>query len=246
MPNKDIIFGRNPVMEILKSESRTVDRLYAAKGDNKGSINKILGIAKDKGIRVEYEDRKRLDEISGGENHQGVIAYVSPYSYKEIDDIFKTAEKEGKPPFILLLDNLEDMHNFGAIIRTAECAGVHGIIIPKRRSVSVNSFTAKASAGAVEFMNIVKVSNLNAAIKELKERGVWVYGADMDGSYYYETDLTGPVALVIGSEGKGISRLVKENCDGIVKIPMNGKINSLNASVAAGILIYEIVKQRGN
>ncbi len=244
MAKEDMIWGRNPVIEALKSENRTIERLYIADGDTKGSINKIIAIAREKKIRIENVDRRKLDDMTGGEVHQGVAAEISPYSYKEIDDIFRTAEEKGEAPFIIILDNIEDSHNFGAIIRTAECAGVHGIIIARRRSVSVTPFTVKASAGATEFVNIVKVSNITSTIEKLKEKGVWVYGADMDGDYYYNTNLTGPIALVIGSEGKGISRLVKENCDAIVKIPMNGKINSLNASVASGILVYDIVRQR--
>lgn len=232
-------------MELLKSQNRTIQRLSISKGENKGSINKIIGIANDRGIRIEYIDKKNLDRVADGGNHQGVVAYVTSYIYKDIEDIFEEAQKKEEAPFILILDNLEDIHNFGAIIRTAEAAGVHGIIIPERRSVSVNSSVAKASAGAVEFVNIVKVKNLNDTIRELKSRGLWIYGADMNGEYYSKADLKGAIGLVIGNEGKGMSRLVKENCDMMLKIPMKGKINSLNASVASGILIYEIVNQRG-
>ncbi|MDO5707128.1 MAG: 23S rRNA (guanosine(2251)-2'-O)-methyltransferase RlmB [Andreesenia angusta] len=245
MSKEDIVFGRNPVMELLKSQNRTIQRLSISKGENKGSINKIIGIANDRGIRIEYIDKKNLDRVADGGNHQGVVAYVTSYIYKDIEDIFEEAQKKEEAPFILILDNLEDIHNFGAIIRTAEAAGVHGIIIPERRSVSVNSSVAKASAGAVEFVNIVKVKNLNDTIRELKSRGLWIYGADMNGEYYSKADLKGAIGLVIGNEGKGMSRLVKENCDMMLKIPMKGKINSLNASVASGILIYEIVNQRG-
>lgn len=247
MDKEDVLlYGRNTVIELLKSDSRTIEKLIISNGEKKGSIIKIEGLAKEKNIKIKYKDKIYLDEISNGENHQGVIAYTSPYKYKSIEDIFKSAEEKGETPFIIILDNIEDSHNFGAIIRTAESAGVHGIIIPKRRSVSVNSFTAKSSVGAIEYVNIVKVSNINNTIKELKQRGVWIYGADMTGDNYYKTNLKGSIALVIGNEGKGISRLVKENCDGLIKIDMNGNINSLNASVAAGILIYEIVRQRRN
>lgn len=244
MQDENLIWGRNPVIEALNSEQRSIEKLYIAEGDRKGSIKKVIGIANDKKIRIDAVSKRELDEMADGEAHQGVIAIVSPYKYKDIDDIFSDAENKGEHPFILILDGIEDSHNFGAIIRTAECAGVHGIIITRRRSASVTPFTVKASAGATEFMNIVKVSNLTSTIEKLKDRGIWVYGGDMDGDYYYEANLTGPIALVIGSEGKGISRLVKENCDGIIKIPMNGNINSLNASVASGVLIYDIVRQR--
>lgn len=244
MNNESVVGGRNPVIEILKSGERSVEKLYVAQGDSKGSIKKILGMAKDKGIKIDYVSREKLDEISEGTSHQGVVAIVSPYIYKNIEDIFALAESKGEDPFVIVLDNLEDTHNFGAIIRTAECAGAHGIIIPKRRSVGVTPSVVKSSVGAVEFMNIVKVVNITAAIEDLKEKGVWVYGADMSGEDYYDANLTGPIALVIGSEGKGVSRLVKEHCDGLIKIPMKGKISSLNASVASGILTYEVIRQR--
>lgn len=244
MDRNDLVEGRNPVIEALKSEERSVEKLFVSKGENKGSVNKILGMAKDKKIQIEHVDRSKLDEMTEGKAHQGVVALVSPYKYKELEDIFETASERGEDPFILILDGIEDVHNFGAIVRTAECAGVHGVIIPKRRSASVNSTVLKTSAGAVEYMNIVKVTNLAATIDELKARGVWVYGADMDGEYYYDMNLKGPIALVVGSEGKGMSRLTKEKCDALVKIPMSGRISSLNASVASSIVIYEVVKQR--
>lgn len=244
MERNDLIEGRNPVIEALKSEERSVEKIFVSKGENKGSINKILGIAKEKRIQIEYVEKSKLDTMMDGKSHQGVVALVSPYRYRELEDIFSTAEERGEDPFILILDGIEDVHNFGAIIRTAECAGVHGVIIPKRRSASVNSTVLKTSAGAVEYMNIVKVTNLASTMDELKSRGVWIYGADMDGEYYYDMNLKGPIALVVGSEGKGMSRLTKEKCDALVKIPMTGKISSLNASVASSIVIYEVVKQR--
>lgn len=243
--DSDYIVGRNPVIEALKSE-REVEKILVAKGELKGSINKILGIAKDKSIPVQYVDKNRLDTISeGGLPHQGVAALVTPFKYSTIEDILDIAKKTGEDPFIVILDEIEDPHNLGSIIRTAECAGVHGIIIPKRRSASVTMTVVKASAGAVEHMHIAKVNNITNTILELKDNGLWIYGADMDGEeYYFERDFSGPKALVIGSEGKGISRLVKENCDFLVKIPMLGDISSLNASNAASILIYEAVRER--
>jgi len=242
--DSDYIVGRNPVIEALKSE-REVEKILVAKGELKGSINKILGIAKDKSIPVQYVDKNRLDTISeGGLPHQGVAALVTSFKYSTIEDILDVAKKIDEDPFIVVLDEIEDPHNLGSIIRTAECAGVHGIIIPKRRSASVTMTVVKASAGAVEHIHIAKVNNITNAILELKDNGLWVYGADMDGEeYYFERDFSGPKALVIGSEGKGISRLVKENCDFLVKIPMLGNISSLNASNAASILIYEAVRE---
>lgn len=239
------IVGRNPVIEALKSE-REVEKILVAKGELKGSINKIFGIAKDKRIPIQYVDKNRLDSISeGGPSHQGVAALVTAFNYSTIEEILNKARKLNEDPFVIILDEIEDPHNLGSIIRTAECAGAHGIIIPKRRSASVTMTVAKASAGAVEHMHIAKVNNVNDIILKLKDSGLWIYGADVDGEeYYFERDFSGPKALVIGSEGKGISRLVKENCDFLVKIPMLGEISSLNASNAASILIYEVVRER--
>lgn len=246
--NNDYIVGRNPVIEALKSE-REVEKVLVAKGELKGSINKIFGIAKDKSIPIQYVDKNRLDMISeeggGGIPHQGVAALVTSFKYSSIEDILLRGEELGEEPFIIILDEIEDPHNLGSIIRTAECAGVHGIVIPKRRSASVTMAVVKASAGAVEHMRIAKVNNITNTILELKDSGLWIYGADVDGEeYYFERDFSGPKVLVIGSEGKGISRLVKENCDFLVKIPMLGKVSSLNASNAASILIYEVVRER--
>lgn len=237
------VVGRNPVLELLKSD-RKIDKLYVLKGDHQGSINKILGIAKDKNIIVQQVDRKKLDSLAEGNAHQGVAALVTGFEYSTVDDILQKAETQGQAPFVIVLDGIEDTHNLGAIIRTAECAGVHGIIIPKRRSAMVNQTVYKASAGAVEHMLIANVTNISSAIDVLKDKGLWIYGADMDGAdYHFRTSLKGAIALVIGNEGKGISRLVKEKCDVLVKIPMLGKISSLNASAAASILIYEVVRQ---
>lgn len=241
--NEQYIVGRNPVLEILKSE-KEIEKIFVLRGELKGSINKIIGIAKDRNIIIQQVDRNKLDQISEGNAHQGVAALVTPYEYSTIDAILDRGEELNKPPFLLVLDGIEDPHNLGAIIRTAECGGVQGIIIPKRRSAGVTQTVYKSSAGAVEHMLIAKVNNISDAIEELKKKGLWIYGADVAGEeYYFNTDLKGPVALVIGSEGKGISRLVKEKCDFLLKIPMFGEISSLNASNAASILIYEVVRQ---
>lgn len=236
------IAGRNPVLEVLKTD-KEIEKIYILKGDLKGSVKKIIGIAKDRNIVIQEVDKNKLDSLAKGVAHQGVVALVSSYQYASIDDILNTAMKMKVAPFIVILDGIEDPHNLGAIIRTAECAGVHGIIIPKRKSAQVNETVYKASAGAVEHILVAKVNNINKAIDELKDKGLWIYGADMDGDLYFNTSLKGAVALVIGSEGKGISRLTKEKCDCLVKIPMAGKISSLNASNAAAILMYEVVRQ---
>ena len=240
----DQIEGRNSVLELLES-NRDINKIYVSRGEKHGSINKILAIAKEKRIVTVEVDKSKLDAMSQTENHQGVIAIVPPFEYCEVDDILENAKQKNEQEFILILDGIEDPHNLGSIIRTAETAGVHGIIIPKRRAASVNSTVNKVSAGAVEHMKIARVNNINETIKYLKENGVWICGTDMDtNTEYYKQDFTGPIAIVIGSEGFGISRLVKENCDFLVKIPMKGKITSLNASVSAGIVIYEALKQR--
>ncbi len=240
----EYIVGRNPVIEILKT-NRKIEKLYILKGELKGSINKIMGIAKEKNIVVQYVNKNKLDKLSNGGVHQGVVALVSPYEYSSIDEIFNRAKELKEDPFVVLLDEIEDPHNLGSIVRSAECAGVHGIIIPKRRSATVNHTVVKTSAGATEHIHISKVTNMTDTIKELKERGLWIYGADMLGeNYYFNTDMKGPLGLVIGNEGKGISRLVKDNCDFLVRIPTLGNISSLNASNAASIILYEIVRQR--
>lgn len=240
----DQIEGRNSVLELLEA-NRDINKIYVSRGEKHGSINKILAIAKEKRIVTVEVDKSKLDAMSQTENHQGVIAIVPPFEYCEVDDILDYAKQKNEKEFILILDGIEDPHNLGSIIRTAETAGVHGIIIPKRRAASVNSTVNKVSAGAVEHMKIARVNNINETIKYLKENGIWICGTDMDtNTEYYNQDLTGPIAIVIGSEGFGMSRLVKENCDFLVKIQMKGKITSLNASVSAGIVIYEAVKQR--
>ena len=241
---EDLIEGRNAVIEALKSD-RTIEYILVAQGDMVGSISVVMALAKEKGIVTKEVDRRKLDQMSQTSAHQGVMAVVTPYKYFGLNDIFEYAQERGEKPFIIILDEIEDPHNFGSIIRTAEVCGAHGIIIPKRKNVGATPIVYKTSAGAIEHMKIVKVTNINATIEEIKERGVWVYGADMDAQdYVFNTDLTGAVALVIGSEGRGISKLTKEKCDVLVKIPMVGKITSLNASVAGGIIMYEIMKQK--
>ncbi len=241
--DKDIIFGRNSVAEAIKA-GRPLDSVMVSRGERSGSIPKILADAKEKGIPVKEVDRKKLDFMCGHGNHQGVIALGACKAYSSIEDMFALAEERGEPAFIIICDEIEDPHNLGAIIRTAEAAGAHGVIVPKRRSASLSFTVSKTSAGAVEFMHVARVTNIPQTIDELKEKGLWVYCADMDGETFYNANLKGAVALVIGSEGKGVGRLVKEKCDVVLSMPMKGKINSLNASVAAGILMYEISKQR--
>mgnify|MGYP004505269965 FL=1 len=240
----DQIEGRNSVLELLES-GKDINKIYVTRGEKHGSINKILGIAKERKIIVVEKDKRQMDEMAQEENYQGVIAIVPPFEYVEISDILDLAKERNEDPFVLILDGIEDPHNLGSIIRTAETAGVHGIIIPKRRAASVNSTVNKTSAGAVEHMKIARVTNISDSIEELKKAGLWICGTDISAEkYYYNQDLTGPLGIVIGNEGKGISDKVKKNCDFNVKIPMRGKITSLNASVSTGIIVYEAVKQR--
>lgn len=240
----DLIAGRNAVMETLKS-GRPINKVFIAKGERQGSIKELIALVKEKKLILQEVESKRLDEITGGARHQGVAAYASPVEYAEVEDILERARVLSEPPFLVLLDELEDPHNLGAILRTADAAGVHGVLIPKRRSCQLSSTVAKTSAGAVEYVPVARIGNIAQTMKELKKQGLWIVGADMDGDKnYYEADLMGPMVLVVGSEGKGIGRLVKEHCDFLVKIPMRGKINSLNASVAASILLYESLQQR--
>lgn len=240
----DQIEGRNSVMELLES-GKDINKIYVAKGEKHGSINKIIAKAKENKIVTVEIEKTKLYKMAQTENCQGVIAIVPPFDYCSVDDILNEAKRKKEKTFILILDGIEDPHNLGSIIRTAETAGVHGIIIPKRRATLVNSTVNKTSAGATNFMKIARVNNLNETIKYLKDNDVWIYGTDMDTeTIYYDEDMTGNVAIVIGSEGFGMSRLVKENCDFLIKIPMKGKITSLNASVSAGIIMYESVEQR--
>lgn len=240
----DQVEGRNSVLELLETD-RDINKILIQKGEKHGSINKIISIAKERRIVIVEVDKQKLNSISKTDNHQGVIAIVPPFNYCEVDDILEKAKEKNEKPFILILDGIEDPHNLGSIVRTAETAGVHGIIIPKRRAAAVNSTVYKVSAGAVEHLKIARVNNITDTIKYLKENDVWIYGLDMDGEkLYYEENYKGSCAIIIGSEGFGMGRLVKENCDVLIKIPMKGKITSLNASVSAGIAVYEVVKQR--
>lgn len=240
----DQVEGRNAVLELLESE-RDINKIFIQSGERHGSINKIIAMAKERKILITEVDKNKINQMATTENHQGVIAIVPPFDYAEVEDILEVAKQRNEEPFIIILDGIEDPHNLGAIIRTAETAGAHGVIIPKRRAASVNSTVNKVSAGAVEHMKIARVNNLNDTIRDLKEAGLWICGTDMDTNTFYDKqDLKGAIGIVIGSEGFGMSRLVKENCDFLVKIPMKGKITSLNASVSAGIIMYEVVRQR--
>lgn len=242
---EDVIEGRNAVIEALRA-GRAIDKIYIQKGEPDKTLGHIASKARQAGCVVVDADRRKLDSMSLTHSHQGVIALAAVREYCTVADILAIAEKRGEPPFVLLCDEISDPHNLGAIIRTAEAAGVHGIVIPKRRSAGVTSIVEKTSAGAVEHMAVARVANLSSAIRELKEAGLWIYGTAADGSQgLWQTDLTGPVCLVIGSEGEGMSRLVSESCDFLVSIPMRGKVSSLNAGAAAAILIYEILRQRG-
>ena len=237
------IEGRNAVMEAFRS-GKTIDRVYVLKGCQDGPINSILREARKHDTLVNFVAKERLDQMSETGKHQGVIASAAAYAYAEVEDMLKLAEEKGEPPFLFLLDDIEDPHNLGAIIRTANLAGAHGVIIPKRRAVGLTATVARTSAGALNYTPVAKVTNLSATIEELKEKGLWFVCADMGGTIMYDLNLTGPIGLVIGNEGDGVSRLVKEKCDFVASIPMKGEIDSLNASVAAGVLAYEIVRQR--
>ena len=240
----DQIEGRNSVLELLES-GKDINKIFIEKGEKHGSIHKIIAIAKERKIIIVEKEKKKMQEIAQTSNYQGVIAIVPPFEYCEIEDILEKAKEKEEEPFVLILDGIEDPHNLGSIIRTAETAGVHGIIIPKRRAACVNSTVAKTSAGAVEYMKIARVTNISDAIERLKKAGLWICGTDINtDKYYYDQDLTGPIGIVIGNEGNGISEKVKKNCDFLVKIPMKGKVTSLNASVSAGIIIYETIKQK--
>jgi len=241
---EDIVIGRNAVIEALKGD-RTIETLYIANTKLEGSINIIVGLAKEKRVLIKEVDKRKLDSMCDGATHQGVIAKVTPYKYSEVSDILALAEERGEAPFIVILDEVEDPHNLGSIVRTAELFGVHGIIIPKRRSASVSATVYKSSVGAIEHVKIAKVTNLNVTIEDLKQKGIWVYGADIRAEEYsYQVDFSGPCAVIIGNEGRGISKLTVQKCDKLIKIPMVGKINSLNASVAGGIIMYEVLKGR--
>lgn len=239
----ELIEGRNAVLEAFRS-GRSVDRLYILEGCQDGPVRTIAREARKGDTVVSYVSRERLDQLSETKAHQGVIAQVAAYAYASVEDILAKAEKRGEAPFLILLDSVEDPHNLGAIIRTANLAGAHGVIIPKRRSAGLTATVAKTSAGALNYTPVAKVTNLVRTMEELKKRGIWFVCADMDGQMMYDLELTGPIGLVIGNEGEGVSRLVREACDFTAAIPMHGDIDSLNASVAAGVLAYEIVRQR--
>lgn len=241
--NENQLEGRNAVLEVLNS-GRDIEKLLVSKGNLEGTIKRIIGQAKHKGIVVQETSRQKLDELSQTKNHQGIIAIVSAHEYVEVEDILKIAQEKEEPPFIIILDGITDPHNLGAIIRSAECAGAHGVIIPKRRSVGLNATVGKTSAGAIEYMPVARVTNIANTLEYLKKEGLWIACADMKGLDYFDSDMSGAIGLVIGSEGEGVSRLVKEKCDFTVSIPMYGKISSLNASVATGLLMYEVVRQR--
>ena len=237
------IEGRNAVLEAFRS-GKTIDKLYILDGCQDGSISNIKREARRQDTIINFVTKERLDQLSSTGHHQGVIAQAAAYSYATVEEVLETAREKGEDPFLILLDNIEDPHNLGAIIRTANLAGAHGVIIPKRRAAGLTAVVARASAGALNYTPVAKVTNLTAAIKELKEKGLWFVCADMGGETMYELKLTGPIGLVIGNEGEGVSRLVREACDFTASIPMKGNIDSLNASVAAGVLAYEIVRQR--
>ncbi|MBO2516480.1 MAG: 23S rRNA (guanosine(2251)-2'-O)-methyltransferase RlmB [Clostridiales bacterium] len=238
---ENLLSGRNPIREALKA-GRDIEKLLVAKGELSGSAKEIVSIARESGIPVQIVERSRLDEIT--RNHQGMLAFASAYRYSTVEDMLNEAAEKNEDPFIIILDGITDPQNLGAIIRSAACVGAHGVIVPERRAAGLTPVAVKASAGAVEVVKVARVTNITRTIEQLKEAGIWLYAADMRGTSYLKTDFSGPVALVIGSEGEGVSRLVAENCDHIVSLPMSGKLDSLNASVAAGVLMYAVMAQR--
>ncbi|MED5019928.1 23S rRNA (guanosine(2251)-2'-O)-methyltransferase RlmB [Paenibacillus chibensis] len=242
---EEIIGGKHSVIEALKS-GRTINKIWIAEGAQKHLTQPIIIEAKKLGIIIQQVDKRKLDQLAPGVQHQGVVAQAAPYAYAEVEDILLAAENKGEPPFILLLDEIEDPHNLGSILRTADCTGVHGVIVPKRRSAQVTATVSKTSAGAAEYVPVARVTNLGQTIDSLKEKGIWVVGTDVSAAQgIYETNVfDGPVAIVIGNEGKGMGRLIREKCDVLIKLPMNGQINSLNASVAAGVVMYEVLRRR--
>lgn len=242
--SEEFVAGRNSVAEVLKS-GRSINKILVAKGERHGAIREIIGQARSQGLVVQEVETAKLDQITEGVRHQGIVAMVAPVAYAEIEDILGKAQENGEQPFIVLLDELEDPHNVGAILRTSDATGVHGVLLPKRRSSPLTATVAKTSAGAVEYVPVARIGNISQTLKKLKKQGLWVVGADMDGDKnYYEADLTGPIVVVVGSEGQGMGRLTKEECDFVVRIPMKGKITSLNASVACSLLLYEVLRQR--
>ncbi|NEU32444.1 23S rRNA (guanosine(2251)-2'-O)-methyltransferase RlmB [bacterium LRH843] len=242
--NQEFIVGKNPVIEALKS-GHTINKIWIAEGSQKGQMTKVIQLAKENGVLVQQAPKKKLEQLVDSDNHQGVVASVAAYEYAEIDDLFRLAEERKEEPFFLLLDELEDPHNLGSILRTADAVGVHGVIIPKRRAVGLTQTVAKASTGAIEYVPVARVTNMARTMDELKKRGLWFAGTDAEGSAdYRKAAFDMPIGIVIGSEGKGISRLIKEKCDFLLRIPMGGHVTSLNASVAASILMYEVFRRR--
>lgn len=242
---EDIIYGRNPVIEALQAGKTTMDKILIQDGLKHSQIGIIRNLAKEKNITYRFVDKRKLDSLCDGENHQGVVAMAAVHSYVELNDILNAAKDKGQPPFIVILDGITDPHNLGSIIRSANAAGAHGIVIPKNRSAVLNSTVAKVSAGAIEYTPVARVTNISQTIEKLKKEGMWIVGTDLSGTQAHsECSLTGAIGIVIGSEGEGMSRIVRESCDFLVKIPMIGEIESLNASVAAGILLYEVVRQK--
>lgn len=240
----DIIAGRNSVSEALKS-GRPLNKLFVARGERQGSLRELLALARERGLLVQEVEPQRLQQLAPGQRHQGVVAFASPVEYVEVEDILAAAQRKGEAPLVVVLDELEDPHNLGAILRSADAAGAHGVIIPKRRSCPLSTTVAKTSAGAVEYVPVARVANLAQTLDKLKKAGLWVAGCDMDGREdYFRASLQGPLALVVGGEGRGLGRLVKEHCDFLVRIPMQGHVNSLNASVACSLVLYEAVRQR--
>lgn len=241
--NQEYIIGKNPVIEALKS-GRDINKILIAEGSQRGQMSQVTQLAKESNVIVQFVPKKKIDQVTD-QNHQGVLAYVAAYQYAEMDDLFTAAEKKNEPPFFLLLDEIEDPHNLGSIMRTADAVGAHGIIIPKRRAVGLTATVAKASTGAIEYIPVVRVTNMARTIDELKERGVWIAGTDAKGKQdYRQMDGTLPLGLVIGSEGKGMGRLIRDKCDFLIHLPMVGKVTSLNASVAAALLMYEVYRKR--
>lgn len=240
---EDIIYGRNPVLEALES-GHEINRIIVLEGSKDKPIQKIIDISKERKYLIQYLDRKKMDRITDGENHQGVIAYVAPYHYHEVEEILEIAKAKGEEPFLIICDEITDPHNLGSIIRTANAVGAHGVIIPKRRSALINQTVVKTSCGAVEYVPVAKVTNISQTIEELKTLGLWIVGTDMGAQNYSDAALTGSIGVVIGNEGKGISRLVKEKCDFMISLPMYGEVSSLNAAVAGAVVMYEVVRQR--
>ena len=242
--SEEFIVGRNSVLEAIKSD-RPLNKILIAKGDRQGSIKSIIGLAREKGINIQEADAAKLDNLAGGMRHQGVLAFAAPVEYAEIEDIFEKAAAKNEEPFIVLLDGINDPHNVGAILRTADAAGVHGVLIPKRRSCPLTAAVTRTSAGAVEYVPVARIGNVAQTINSLKKCGMWIVGTDTEGSdAYFKQELDGPILLIIGSEGEGMGRLTKELCDILIRIPMRGRITSLNASVAASLLMYEVLRQR--